>query len=153
MTSTGFGRKVVDVAAEPLEQGDFDATEYADELREAPSNLAVGTSVLLENDQVKVWEVRLAPGERGAFHAHTHNYFWTCVDGSVGLQRYPDGTYMVRRYEVGQTQFSEHSADEPLIHDLENVGDTELRFITVELLGRGPAEAPPRASRDANLPG
>jgi mannose-6-phosphate isomerase-like protein (cupin superfamily) len=126
--------KVVDVAAEALERGEFDAAEYSDELQAAPSNLAVGTSVLLENERVKVWEVRLAPGERGPFHAHTRNYFWTCVDGSVGLQRYADGSYMVRRYEVGETQYSEHSADEPLIHDLENIGDTELRFITVELL-------------------
>jgi mannose-6-phosphate isomerase-like protein (cupin superfamily) len=121
--------------AQAIERGEFNTAEYADELQAAPSNLAVGTSVLLENDQVKVWEVRLAPGERGPFHAHTHNYFWTVVDGSVGLQRFSDGTFMVRRYEVGQTQFSQHSADEPLIHDLENVGDTELRFITVELLG------------------
>ncbi|HSK95392.1 MAG TPA: hypothetical protein VK891_02155 [Euzebyales bacterium] len=141
------------MAAEPLERGEFDSAQYADELQAAPSNLAVGSSLLLENDQVKVWEVRLAPGERGPFHAHTHNYFWTCVDGSVGLQRYADGTYMVRRYEVGQTQFSEHSPDEPLIHDLENVGDTELRFITVELMGRGTAEAPPGAAQDPSLLG
>lgn len=128
-------REVEDVAAEPIEQGEFDPRQYADELEAAPSNLDVGTSVLLENEQVKVWEVRLAPGERGPFHAHTRNYFWTVVDGSVGLQRFADGTFMVRRYDVGETRFLEHTPDEPLIHDLENVGDTQLRFITVELLG------------------
>jgi mannose-6-phosphate isomerase-like protein (cupin superfamily) len=126
--------KVDDVAAEPIEQGEFDTAQFADELDAAPSNLDVGTSVLLENDQVRVWEIRLAPGERGPFHAHTRNYFWTVVDGSVGLQRFADGTFVVRRYDVGQTMFLEHTPDEPLIHDLENVGDTELRFITVELL-------------------
>jgi beta-alanine degradation protein BauB len=126
--------KVDDVAAEPIEQGEFDTGQFADELDAAPSNLDVGTSVLLENDQVKVWEIRLAPGERGPFHAHTRNYFWTVVDGSVGLQRFADGTFMVRRYDVGETMFLEHTPDAPLIHDLENVGDTELRFITVELL-------------------
>jgi mannose-6-phosphate isomerase-like protein (cupin superfamily) len=126
--------KVGVVAAEPIEQGEFDLQQYADELETAPSNLDVGTSVLLENDQIKVWEIRLAPGERGPFHAHTRNYFWTVVDGSVGLQRFADGTFMVRRYDVGETRFLEHTPDEPLIHDLENVGDTDLRFITVELL-------------------
>ncbi|HSK90179.1 MAG TPA: hypothetical protein VK875_02595 [Euzebyales bacterium] len=120
---------------EPIEQGEYDAGEYADELAAAPTNLAVGSALLYENDQVKVWEIRLAPGERGPFHAHTRNYFWTVVDGSTGLQRLADGTFLVRAYEVGQTQFSAHTADDPLIHDLENVGDTELRFITVELLG------------------
>jgi beta-alanine degradation protein BauB len=127
--------KVDDVAAEPIEQGEFDTGQFADELDAAPANLDVGTSVLLENDQVKVWEIRLAPGERGPFHAHTRNYFWTVVDGSVGLQRFADGTFVVRRYDVGETMFLEHTPDEPLIHDLENVGETELRFITVELLG------------------
>jgi mannose-6-phosphate isomerase-like protein (cupin superfamily) len=125
---------VDNVAEEPIEQGEFDTRQYADELEAAPSNLDEGTSVLLENDQVKVWEIRLAPGERGPFHAHTRNYFWTVVDGSVGLQRFADGTFMVRRYDVGETKFLEHTPDEPLIHDLENVGETELRFITVELL-------------------
>ena len=122
------------MAAEAIEQGTYDAGAYAEELEAAPSNLAVGTSLLFENEHVKVWEVRLAPGERGPFHAHTRNYLWTVVDGSVGLQRLADGTFMVRRYDVGETRFLEHTPDEPLIHDLENVGDTELRFITVELL-------------------
>jgi quercetin dioxygenase-like cupin family protein len=44
-----------------------------------------------------VWEVRLRPGERGPFHAHTRRYFWTVVDGGTGLQRSADGTYRVRR--------------------------------------------------------
>jgi mannose-6-phosphate isomerase-like protein (cupin superfamily) len=123
------------MAVQPREQGRYDTAQYGDELAAAAANLDVGTTLLYENDQVKVWEVRLAPGERGPFHAHTRNYFWTVVDAGVGKQRLGDGSYMIRDYEVGQTQFSTHSADEPLIHDLENAGDTELRFITVELLG------------------
>lgn len=123
------------MAAQPHEEGRYDVERYAGELAEAPANLAVGTTLLYENDRVKVWELRLAAGERGPFHAHTRNYFWTVVDAGVGKQRLGDGSYMVRDYEVGQTQYSAHTADEPLIHDLENVGDTELRFITVELLG------------------
>jgi len=123
------------MAVQPREQGRYDTAQYGDELAGAAANLAVGTTLLYENDQVKVWEVRLAPGERCPFHAHTRDYFWTVVDASVGKQRIGDGSYMIRDYEVGQTQFSTHSADEPLIHDLENAGDTELRFITVELLG------------------
>jgi hypothetical protein len=45
-----------------------------------------------------------------------------------------EGTFKVRRYEVGDTQYSEHAPADPLIHDLENVGSTTLRFVTVELL-------------------
>jgi hypothetical protein len=119
---------------EIIEEGTFDVTEYADELAAAPTNLDVGTSLLYENDRVKVWEVHLPPGARGPFHAHTRPYFWTCVDPGVGRQRAPDGTLKVRRYERGETSFSDHTPDDAMLHDLENVGDSALRFITVELL-------------------
>jgi mannose-6-phosphate isomerase-like protein (cupin superfamily) len=114
--------------------GTFDVEDFAEELTAAPGNLAVGTTLRFENDSVKVWEVALAPGERGPFHAHTRNYFWTVVDAGTGLQRFADGTYVVRDYSLGETRFLEHTPDDALIHDLENVGETVLRFVTVELL-------------------
>lgn len=117
-----------------IETGTFDPSDYAEELAAAPGNLAVGTTLWFENDRVRVWEVRLEPGERGPFHAHTRNYFWTVVDPGVGLQRFADGTYTVREYRLGDTKFLEHTPEAPLVHDLENVGDTLLRFVTVELL-------------------
>ncbi len=120
--------------AEILEEGTFHPEEFADELRVAPQNLRVGTSLWFENDRVRVWEVRLEPGERAPFHAHTRPYFWTCVEPGLGRQRTADGTLRVRRYGVGETQFQEHSPASPMLHDLENVGTTTLRFVTVELL-------------------
>ena len=78
--------------------------------------------------------MRLRPGERGPFHAHTRRYFWTVVDGGIGRQRTADGTVITREYHVGDTNYSEHSPDEPLIHDFENAGESQIRFITVELL-------------------
>jgi hypothetical protein len=53
-----------------------------------------------------------------------------------GLQRFVDGTFVIRDYELGETRYLEHSPQDPLIHDLENVGDTTLRFVTVALKGR-----------------
>ena len=120
--------------AEVTEEGTFDPAEYKDELAVAASNLEVGTRLWFQNDRIKVWEVDLAPGERGPFHAHTHRYFWTVVEPGIGRQRSPDGTVKARRYEVGDTQYSEPSPADPLIHDLENAGQTRLRFVTVELL-------------------
>jgi quercetin dioxygenase-like cupin family protein len=122
------------MAAEIIDEGTFDLAEFKEELEAAPTNLDVGTRLWLENDHVRVWEVRLAPGARGPFHAHTRRYFWTVVDGGVGRQRSDDGSMIVRRYRVGDTNYSEHSPDEPMIHDFENAGDSEIRFITVELL-------------------
>ena len=40
----------------------------------------------------------------------------------------------MREYQVGETQYQAPGPDDALIHDLENVGDAELRFVTVELL-------------------
>lgn len=117
-----------------IETGTFDTDEYGEELGNAPSNHELGTSVWFENERIRVWEVLLQPGERGPFHAHTTNYFWTVVEGSKGLQRFDDGTYAVRDYRVGDTKYLQHTPADSLIHDLENVGDTTLRFVTVELL-------------------
>ncbi len=117
-----------------IERGVFDPAEFVDELEVAPENKQLGTSMWFENDRIRVWEVLLEPGERGAFHAHTTNYFWTVVEGSRGLQRFFDGTLVVRDYIVGETKYLEHSSEDFLIHDLENVGDSRLRFVTVELL-------------------
>lgn len=122
------------MGAELPDAGTFDTGRYAAELRVAPDNLAVGTTLWFENERLKVWEVLLQPGERGPFHAHTRDYFWTVVEGGRGLQRFADGTFRVRDYAVGDTSYLEHTPDDPLIHDLENAGDTVLRFVTVELL-------------------
>jgi len=120
---------------EILEEGVFDLTAFADELAEAPENLAVGTSLWFENERVRVWEVRLDPGVRCPFHAHINPYFWTCVSSGVGRQRTDDGVIRVHRYDEGDTRFTELSIDAPMLHDLENIGETVLRFVTVELLG------------------
>jgi hypothetical protein len=39
----------------------------------------------------------------------------------------------VRDYALGETKYLVHSWEDPLVHDLENVGPTTLRFVTVEL--------------------
>jgi uncharacterized cupin superfamily protein len=115
------------------EYGRFRIEEYTEELARARHNHDIGTSLWLENDHIRVFETRLEPGERGPFHTHDRTYFWTVVDAGRGLQRFPDGTYTVQDYAVGDTRYLIHTHDEPLIHDLENVGETTLRFVTVEL--------------------
>ena len=44
-----------------------------------------------------------------------------------------DGTWTTTRYGLGDTAYRVHSPEDPLIHDLENIGDSTLRFVTVEL--------------------
>lgn len=115
------------------ERGTFSLDDFAQELAEAESNRQLGTALLLENDHVRIFEVRLGPGERGPFHVHDATYFWTVVEPGRGLQRFVDGSFVVRDYALGETKYLTHSPDDPLVHDLENVGETRLRFVTVEL--------------------
>ncbi len=115
------------------ERGTFDREAFAGELLAATENRQLGTSLWFENDHVQVFEVRLEPGERGPFHLHDRTYFWTVVEPGRGLQRFADGTFVVRDYALGETKYLVNSPEEPLIHDLENVGDTTLRFVTVAL--------------------
>jgi hypothetical protein len=116
-----------------VEAETYDTAEYADELDAAPGNREVGTKVLLENDRVRIWDLDLAPGDRVPFHCHATPYFFVCVDPGRAISRFPDGNAMTIDYTVGFTWFDEVGGG-PEIHDLENVGDTRLRFTTVELL-------------------
>ena len=111
----------------------FDPADYAAELERAPENRMLGTSLWFENDHIKVFEISLEPGERGPFHIHDQTYFWTVIEPGRGLQRFPDGSVITRDYALGETKYLEHSPDDALIHDLENVGDSRLRFVTVAL--------------------
>jgi beta-alanine degradation protein BauB len=115
------------------ERGTFGVEDFADELARARENRALGTSLWFENDHVRVFEVRLDPGERGPFHVHDAPYFWTVVEPGRGLQRFADGTSVTRDYAVGETRYLIQSPDDTLVHDLENVGSSRLRFVTVEL--------------------
>jgi hypothetical protein len=115
------------------DSGTFDVGEYAHELDGSP-NHNVGTRLLLENDRVKVWEITLKPGERAPFHWHTHAYFYVCAQPGRVRTRFPNGFYVEGDEEIGGVAFMEHSAENPGVHDLENVGDTTIRYTTVELL-------------------
>ncbi len=133
-----WSRSTTDVHCGAVEEhGKYDVAEFADELARAPQNHDVGTTLRFENDHVRVWEIVLQPGERGPFHNHTQTYFWTCMDPGRGKQRFADGSFVVREYEPGETKYLIHSAENSLIHDLENVGDGPLEIITVELLDTG----------------
>ena len=120
--------------AKEIDHATFDLNSFAEELRAAPGNLDVGTRLCFENDVIRVREVRLKPGERGPFHAHTRRHFWTVVDGGIRRQRTVDGAMITREYNVGDTNYSEHSPDDPTIHDFENAGETDIRFVIVELI-------------------
>lgn len=112
----------------------FSVDDYAEELRAAPENTKVGHTIFFENDRVRVWGIDLAPGERVPFHSHERTYFWVCIDGARGNQRFPTGDIESYDFAVGDVDFLDIAPGEKLTHDLENAGDSRLRFIAVEFL-------------------
>lgn len=111
----------------------FDPAQFATELDTVADNRAIGTEVWFENDHVQIWDLSLQPGERVPFHTHDHTYFWTVTDAGRVMQRYDDGTSRVVDVEPGHTNFLTYEGDECTVHDLENVGDTFFRCVTVVL--------------------
>ena len=102
------------------------------EREKANHNPCVGSTLLSETDRTRVWIIRLAPGERIGFHRHVLDYFWTAVSGGRGRQHVHDGTTVDYTYAPGETRHETYGKGECKVHDLENLGDRELVFMTVE---------------------
>jgi quercetin dioxygenase-like cupin family protein len=98
------------------------------------NNPCVGSMLVSENERVRVWMIRLAPGERFGFHRHVLDYFWTCVTGGRGRQHVSDGKTVEYTYAPGETRHETYAAGQFKVHDLQNVGDKEMVFMTVEFL-------------------
>jgi beta-alanine degradation protein BauB len=98
-------------------------------------NGRVGTRLLSETDRVRVWEIRLAPGERIGFHRHVLDYFWTAVTPGRARSHTEGGSVVEAVYAAGDTRHFVYGPGEYKIHDLENIGDADLWFTTVEFLG------------------
>lgn len=106
--------------------------ELKKEFEEHAYDGAVGSKLLSENDRVRVWEIRLAPGERWHAHRHVLDYFWTAVNAGRSRQHTFDGTTRDVTYQAGETRHFHFGAGEYLLHDIENVGNNEIVFTTVE---------------------
>src|SRR5262250_3317219 len=119
--------------------------------REAQSNNpCVGSQLVSESDRVRVWTIRLQPGERFGFHRHVLDYFWTSVSGGRGRQHLMDGTTVEYTYQPGETRHETYAAGQYKVHDLENIGDAEMVFMTVEFVNSANKPLPiPQAARPA----
>ncbi|MBI3436696.1 MAG: hypothetical protein HY056_16720 [Proteobacteria bacterium] len=111
-------------------------------------NGCVGNELVSENDRVRVWTIRLRPGERFGFHRHVLDYFWSSISGGRGRQHLMDGSTVEYTYAPGETRHEAYASGEYKVHDLENVGDEDLVFMTVEFLSSANKPLPiPQARR------
>lgn len=67
--------------------------KFRDEHADDPMG-GVGTTVLYEDDDVRIWEMNLEPGEASDLHHHEHDYFLVIDSGDLVAGVPPKGSPM-----------------------------------------------------------
>jgi hypothetical protein len=105
----------------------------ASEIAAGRDNDRIGTELVLAENGMRVWHLILMPGETIPAHRHDRPYLWTVLTDSKGRSRYGDGRIVEHDYKAGETKsFPDLSPGNAFVHDLSNIGTTQLTFVTVE---------------------
>src|SRR5687767_15734044 len=97
----------------------------------------VGTKLLFENDRVRVWDLRLAPGESTGVHRNETDYLDVVIGDGTLETVYGDGRRdPPRRMQDGEVGF--RAVEGENVHEAINVGDGPWRNIVIELKERAP---------------
>lgn len=119
----------------PTDTAPLDLAAFAAEFRAAHANAPLGpvaSSVVFEDDRVRVWSMTLAPGEASALHRHDLDYLIVLVAGDrITAVPGPGSTRSAREAEVtpGRTVFLRAGECEWAV----NTGQSEYREILIEL--------------------
>jgi hypothetical protein len=62
------------------------------------------------------------------------DYFWTCHTHGKARGYFEDGSITQSVHFPGDTKHLAYGAGEYMLHSVENIGDTDLLFTTVEFL-------------------
>jgi beta-alanine degradation protein BauB len=93
---------------------------------------AVGTRLLFENDLVRVWDLRLAPGEAIPLHRHELDYLYVVIgDGTLQTEFVDGSADTPREMADGDVRFRAVTGE--AVHAARNVGTNPWRNIVVEL--------------------
>lgn len=104
-----------------------------DELRGGWRNDRIGTELVHEGGGLRVWHLRLAPGETLAPHCHDRPYLWTVLTDGKATSRHSYGRVIEVVHRAGDARLFAHLRQKDIfVHDLTNNGETELVFVTIE---------------------
>ncbi len=109
--------------------------ELQQEFEDNRMNGCVGSVLVSETDRVRVWHLTLPPGKRCNFHRHQMDYFWTAHNAGKARGYYDDGRIVDVEHYKGETKHFTFGPNESFTHSVENIGDAELLFTTVEFIG------------------
>ena len=92
----------------------------------------VGSKLLFENDQVRVWDLVLSPGQSTGLHRHETDYLYVVIGGGELQAISSDGVKgEPRPMNDGEVRWRDVDGED--IHEAINTGDTPWRNIIVEL--------------------
>jgi quercetin dioxygenase-like cupin family protein len=100
-----------------------EANPVQDPVRQSPQYY----TVLLENDEVRVLEYRLGPGQKEPMHSHTSGVVYTFSDGRLRTTL-ADGTTTESALKAREAIWRT-----PVTHALENIGNTDVHALALEL--------------------
>ncbi|GAA1251455.1 hypothetical protein [Streptomyces javensis] len=92
----------------------------------------IGQTLVKETDSLRIWKTHLQPGERIPVHRHVLDYFWIALTNGRARQHSSDGTTHEISYARGRSQHFGCPAGRYHLHDLKNIGDDVLSFLTIE---------------------
>lgn len=116
--------------------------ELQQRFEEGYYNGCVGSVLVSETDKVRVWHLSIPRGKRCGFHRHVLTYFWTALNDGVARGYFEDGRIADTRHYKGETRHLTFGPGEYMVHAVENIGDTDLQFTTVEFLDSGSGNTP-----------
>ncbi len=107
--------------------GNFDPWEQEkiDELLQQDISDSLGDKLIFENESVKLWDLKLKPGERIPFRRHNTNYSWVCTTGGLAISRQGNGKINMVKLDPGDTEYCEHRGKD-YVNDLENIGENPI---------------------------
>jgi predicted ester cyclase/quercetin dioxygenase-like cupin family protein len=91
--------------------------------------------VLLENDQVRVRDVWFKPGDKDGRHSHPDTMLYVIKGGKLKFTN-PEGKIIIKEANDGQVLWLDSKTHSP-----ENVGDTDLHLLMVEMKTGSPKSA------------
>ncbi|MEN6329415.1 MAG: cupin domain-containing protein [Methanobacteriaceae archaeon] len=88
---------------------------------------ASGYNLLMENEKVRVMEMRLKPGQKSPMHNHPHDHVVYVFKDAKFKLSFPDGKNAEFELRTGETLWIEAGP-----HETQNIGSTEGHNLVIE---------------------
>lgn len=97
----------------------------------------IGDEILFENDYVRIWSIKLDPGQRQPWHKHELPYIVVPLTDGKNVMYFEDGRERETVEKPGDALWREPG----IPHELHNISDWQYRNILIELKVASPAKA------------